>query len=134
MILVCAAHHTLLTLFPLFRVALFFIYFIVGTPSFLIGNVAVPHLRRRAHLAGPSRHHLIRKTRYIFIRSLYTTSTMNRRQLSFAVASVLSFCFLLLSIHTWSALGGGFVDLRKNTPAQQLYPSQCALFLSLFPQ
>lgn len=39
---------------------------------------------------------------------------MNRRQLSFAVASVLSLCFVLLSIHTWSALGGGFVDLRKT--------------------
>ena len=41
---------------------------------------------------------------------------MNRRQLSFAVASVLSLCFVLLSLHTWSTLGRGFVDLRKTLP------------------
>ncbi|KXJ85899.1 hypothetical protein Micbo1qcDRAFT_38182 [Microdochium bolleyi] len=59
---------------------------------------------------------------------------MSRRQLSLAVTSVITILFLLLSIHTWSALGkGGFVDL-PNMLSQITTPRPAALHLQHYPK
>ncbi|KAJ1323415.1 hypothetical protein MN608_11570 [Microdochium nivale] len=60
---------------------------------------------------------------------------MSRRQLSFAVASVITVLFLVLSLHTWTALGGkgSFVDL-PNLLSQLTSPRPATLHLQHYPK